>query len=117
MNPLPLAYAVVLLLAGAGEIAARQDPIGRGPTEGDLSGSSSGVLPGPPPPLPPAVVNRAGESGVAVRAVQVTESVDIDGALDDAFYSETRAITKVIQSIPDAGAEPSERTEGLAGFR
>ena len=116
MSPLPLAYAVVLLLAGAGNIAAREDPIGRGPTEGDLSGGG-GVLPGPPPPLPPAVVNRTGEFGVAVSAVRVTESIDIYGALDDAFYSETHAITEVIQSIPDAGAEPSERTEGLAGFR
>lgn len=43
------------------------------------------------------------------------ESIDIDDALDEAFWSETRAITEFIQSIPDAGAEPSERTEAWLG--
>ena len=117
MNLLPIALAGVLLLASGGELAARQDPIGRGPTEGDLPGEAGGgVLPGPPPPQPPAVVNQAGESGVTVRAVRVSESIDIDGVLDEAFYSETRAITEFIQSIPDAGAEPSERTEAWLSF-
>ena len=43
------------------------------------------------------------------------ESIDIDGVLYEAFWSETRAITEFIQSIPDAGAEPSERTEAWLG--
>ena len=74
------------------------------------------TLPGPPAPLAPAVINQAGESGVTVRAVRVTQSMEIDGVLDEAFYRETPAISEFIQSIPDAGAEPTELTEVWLGF-
>ena len=89
---------VLLLVCGAG-LSAQQNT-----GSGDLPTG----IPGPLPPIPPAVINQAGEAGVTVRAVRVTEAMDTDGVLDEAFYQETQAITEFIQSIPDAGAEPTE---------
>ena len=107
MNILSAGLVVVLsLVCGAG-LSAQQNT-----GSGDLP---SGI-PGPLPPIPPAVINQAGEAGVTVRAVRVTEAMDTDGVLDEAFYQETQAITEFIQSIPDAGAEPTELTEVWLGF-
>ena len=97
---------VLLLVCGAG-LSAQQNT-----GSGDLPTG----IPGPLPPIPPAVINQAGEAGVTVRAVRVTEAMDTDGVLDEAFYQETQAITEFIQSIPDAGAEPTELTEVWLGF-
>lgn len=44
------------------------------------------------------------------------DSIGTDDVLDDAARSESRAITEFIQSIPDAGAESSERAEAGLGF-
>ncbi|MDE0081856.1 MAG: hypothetical protein OXT72_04325 [Gammaproteobacteria bacterium] len=46
----------------------------------------------------------------------MTDSIGTDDVLDDAVQSESRAITEFIQSIPDAGAEPSELAEVGLGF-
>ena len=97
---------VLLLVCGAG-LSAQQNT-----GSGDLPTG----IPGPLPPIPPAVINQAGEAGVTVRAVRVTEAMDTEGVLDEAFYQETQAITEFIQSIPDAGAEPTELTEVWLGF-
>ena len=66
---------------------------------------------GPPPPLPPAVINRDDAGNATVRAVRLTEPIDIDGQLFETFYSTIPSITDFIQSLPDEGAAPTERTE------
>ncbi len=107
INILSAGLVAVLLLAGSVGLSAQQNA---GGTE-----LPTGIS-GPPPPVPPAVINQAREAGVTVRAVRVTEVMETDGALDEAFYQETQAITEFIQSIPDAGAEPTELTEVWLGF-
>ena len=66
---------------------------------------------GPPPPIPPEVINRDAVGNVTVRAVRLTEPIDIDGELDEPFYGTIPSITDFVQSLPDEGAAPSERTE------
>ena len=107
INILSAGLVAVLLLVGSVGLSAQQNT---GGTE-----LPTGIS-GPPPPVPPAVINQAREAGVTVRAVRVTEAMETDGALDEAFYQETQAITEFIQSIPDAGAEPTELTEVWLGF-
>jgi hypothetical protein len=71
---------------------------------------------GPPPPVAPAVLSRDTAGNATVRAVRLTGSIRIDGVLDEPFYSEMPSIDDFIQSIPDNGAPPSERTEAWIGF-
>ena len=71
---------------------------------------------GPPPPTGSAVVNWDDEGRATVRATRATEPISIDGVLDEAFYETTASIPNLIQSVPDVGAVPTERTESWIGF-
>ena len=117
INSRSTGLALALCLASWGGLSAQQNPKTVIRAE---AGAASEVLPtqvpGPPPPVAPAVVNQAREGGVTVRAVRVTEPMETDGALDESFYRETQAISEFVQSIPDAGAEPTELTEVWLGF-
>ena len=66
---------------------------------------------GPPPPIPPEVINRDDVGNATVRAVRLAQPINIDGELDEPFYSTIPSITDFIQSLPDEGAAPTERTE------
>lgn len=70
---------------------------------------------GPPPPIAPEVVNWDDEGRATVRAVRVSE-LQIDGRLDEAFYHMTPSIPDLIQTVPDEGAAPTERTEAWIAF-
>ena len=106
----------ILLVCSTGLYGQQNPPGVEIAEEGTMSEPMSVEIPGPTPPVHPAVVNQAGEAGVTVRAVRVKEPMETDGVLDETFYRETEAISEFIQSIPDAGAEPSERTEVWLGF-
>ena len=71
---------------------------------------------GPTPPVAPAVISRDDEGGVTVRAIRVTEPMRIDGELDESFYRTTPSISDFVQSVPDEGAAPTERTEAWIAF-
>ncbi|MGD8281247.1 MAG: DUF5916 domain-containing protein [Gemmatimonadota bacterium] len=71
---------------------------------------------GPPPPADGSLINQAGEAGATLRAVRVDEPLQIDGVIDEPFYRETPAISQFIQSVPNPGAEPTQRTEVWIGF-
>jgi hypothetical protein len=66
---------------------------------------------GPPPPIAPEVVSRDATGNATVRAVRLTEPIDIDGNLDESFYTTLPSITDFVQSLPIAGGVPTERTE------
>jgi len=70
-----------------------------------------GRLFGPPPPVPPAVVNRAPDGGVTARAVRVDEPLSIDGRLDEPVYGRVPAMSDFVQNDPVEGAPASEKTE------
>lgn len=77
-----------------------------------VSTEATGIrIDGPPPPVPPEVINRDESGNATIRAVRLTEPIDIDGELDETFYGTMRSFTDFIQSVPDEGAAPTERTE------
>ena len=82
-----------------------------------VSSESNGVtIEGPPPPPAPDVINRDDEGRVTLRAVRTAEPLRIDGELNEAFYRNTAPISNFIQSLPNEGAAPSERTEAWVAF-
>jgi hypothetical protein len=81
------------------------------------AGEADGVqIAGPPPPVAPDVMSRGDEGGATIRAIRVTEPMRIDGELDEAFYRTTPSISDFVQSVPDEGAAPTERTEAWITF-
>ncbi len=69
------------------------------------------LVDGPPPPVPPEVINRDEQGRVTARAVRVDEPIRIDGELDEAIYAGVAAMSDFIQNDPDEGAPATEKTE------
>jgi hypothetical protein len=59
----------------------------------------------------PAVVTRDADGRIVVRATRITESIVVDGRLDEAAYSTIEAITDFVQQEPNEGAPTTEKTE------
>ena len=82
-----------------------------------VPGSEAGVtILGPPPPVAPAVMTRDESGNATVRAFRVDEPINIDGELSEEVYGRIESITGFIQSLPDEGAAPTERTEAWILF-
>ena len=101
--------------AVAGDPDAREAPAVGSPRP-DAGGAAPGVLDGPPPPTPPAVVSRDAQGGATLRAVRITEAIRLDGRLDEQVYDAVTAITGFIQQVPDEGAAATEKTEAWIMF-
>ncbi len=71
---------------------------------------------GPLPPTAPNVIRRDESGNATVRAVRLTQPIQLDGQLDEPFYEDTPSISDFIQSVPDEGAAATERTEAWIGF-
>ena len=74
------------------------------------------AIDGPPPPIAPATINRDTEGRATVRAVRLTEPLEIDGVLDETMYSTVESFSGFIQQSPDEGAPATERTEAWVFF-
>ena len=82
-----------------------------------VSSEANGIaIEGPPPPTAPDVITRDDEGRATLRAVRTAEPLRIDGELNEAFYRNTAPISNFIQSLPNEGAAPSERTEAWVAF-
>ena len=71
---------------------------------------------GPPPPVAPATINRDAEGRATVRAVRLTEPLEIDGVLNETAYDTVESFSGFIQQVPDEGAPATERTEAWVFF-
>ena len=76
----------------------------------------SGQAGAPPSPVPPEVLSRDEAGRATVRAVRLTEPLDLDGSLDEPVYQEVPAVTGLIQVEPVEGVPASERTEAWILF-
>ena len=101
--------------AVAGDPDARAAPAVGSPRP-DAGGAAPAVLDGPPPPTPPAVVSRDAQGGATLRAVRLTETIRLDGRLDEQVYASVPAITGFIQQVPDEGAAATEKTDAWIMF-
>ena len=69
-----------------------------------------GIIDGPPPPEPPAVIRRDANGRATIRAVRVS-ALAVDGVLDDPVYQETAPASGFIQQEPQEGLPATEQTE------
>ena len=75
------------------------------------NGDRTATIDGPPPPVPPQVISRAGDGRTTVRAVRLPEGLVVDGRLDDPIYSTVPGITDFLQQEPMEGVVATEKTE------
>ena len=96
--------AAATLLLGAALVAA---PVG---AAGQQQGGNS--LDGhPPAPVAPAVITRDADGRATLRAVRITEPLEMDGRLDEAIYDTVSPMSDFIQTDPDQGAPATEKTD------
>jgi hypothetical protein len=99
--------AAVLILVGTGTLLAQ----GSAPIAaiGDSRASAPGIE--PPPPSPPAVMNRDESGRMTLRAVRIERPPAIDGVLGEEIYDQVPAINGFTQQEPEEGRPSSEQTE------
>ena len=68
------------------------------------------VIDGPPPPIPPSVITRDGGQAT-MRAIKLTEPLEVDGRLDESIYDTVEPVSDFLQQLPDEGALSTERTD------
>ena len=66
---------------------------------------------GPPPPVPPEIISRDAAGRATIRAVRLTQPLEIDGNLDEGVYRAVRSASGFIQVEPDEGAPATNQTE------
>ena len=66
---------------------------------------------GPPPPRPPDVIARGADGRVTMRAVRLSEPLDLDGDLGEPLYRRVPSLSGFIQQQPVEGAPATEETE------
>ena len=86
------------------------------PIEDRGTPTTASQIDGPPPPIPPAVMNRDESGRVTVRAIRVDEPIRVDGVLDETLYDTVPPITGLIQGLPDHGEPATEKTEVWIAF-
>ena len=108
---------LVLTLALALPWAAAQAAAAQPPAAAAADGAERPVvIQGPPPPEPPAVFTRDAAGRMTIRAIRLTEPLDIDGTLDEPFYRDVPGLTDFVQVEPIEGAPATEQTEVWLAF-
>ena len=106
--PLVVFFAVGLATP-ATSFAGGQEPSGGGDQVRRNFNMPS--MPDPPAPVAPAVITRSENGRVGLRATRLTAPLRIDGKLDEEAYSTVLSIGDFIQTVPNEGAPPTEKTE------
>ena len=107
----PLALVTVLVGVSSTGVLGAQLSLGAGQRAGGSVAMGVPTIDGPPPPIPPEVITRDAAGRATVRAVRVTEPLDLNGHLDEAIYRQVPPFGGFIQQVPDEGAPATERTE------
>ena len=74
------------------------------------------MIDGPPPPVPPEVINRDAAGRATIRAIRLDQGIQLDGRLDEPVYETVPPITDFVQQSPEAGAPATEETEAWVMF-
>ncbi len=104
--------ALILITAHAPASGAQEPPASQ---PAGTAESAPVIIDGPPPPVPPAVINRDAEGKATLRAVRV-DDLTVDGVLDEPVYQQVPAATGFIMQEPQEGPPATERTEVWALF-
>ena len=96
--------------------AAQQPPDPHGAAPSQPAGTAESrdpaleIIDGPPPPVPPAVINRDAEGRATLRAVRV-DDLTVDGVLDEPVYQQVPPAAGFIMQEPQEGPPATEETE------
>ena len=82
----------------------------RRPGTGFAAGARA-IVGAPPPPVPPATINRDASGRATLRAVRLEEPLRLDGVLDEGVYEITPPFGGFVQQVPLEGAPATERSE------
>jgi TolB-like protein len=85
-------------------------------SSGGLKMVPAGLIDGPPPPAPPAVIARDAVGRVTARAVRLPSPLQIDGQLDEDVYTSVPSMSDFIQAEPQEGEPTTEQTEAWVTF-
>ena len=96
--------------------ASRPDPVDVDMAVSSVTEAEAVSIDGPAPPMPPAVINRDSAGRATVRAQRLRAPLNIDGTLDESFYTEVEAWSDFVQQEPDEGAPATEKTEVWVSF-
>jgi len=66
---------------------------------------------GPPPPVAPDTIRRDDHGQATLRAVRLSQPIELDGRLEEAVYSEVPSAADFIQQFPREGQPATEPTE------
>ncbi len=77
---------------------------------------AGGIIYGPAPPVPPAVMARDEQGQVTMRAVRLDVPLVLDGALNEAVYQTVPSVGGFVQQEPDEGELATEQTEVWVWF-
>jgi hypothetical protein len=86
------------------------------PARAQVAAEGGVAIDDPPPPTGASSITQRGQEGATLRAYRVDEPLDIDGVLDEPFYSRIAPIDAFVQAVPEEDGQPSERTEAWIGF-
>ena len=81
------------------------------PTGTGFAAAGPAIIGAPPPPVPPATINRGASGRATVRAVRLTAPLGVDGVLDEGVYETTPPFGGFVQQTPIQGAPATERTD------
>ncbi len=87
------------------------EPAGGGRSAAGLATGGRAIVGGPPPPVPPATINRDAAGRATLRAVRLEEPLRVDGVLDEGVYETTPPFGEFVQQVPVEGAPSTERTD------
>ena len=108
-NPNSRSLFSLLVLIVALAISPPVSTAGQAGQNGSTGFSSDARL-NPPGPVAPATMARTDNGRVTVRAVRLTEPLNVDGVLDEAVY-QTPPITGFLQIVPLEGQPATEKTD------
>ncbi len=109
-----LVAPVLLGMLLAGQAAAGQPADdGDRPPDGTPPATAHWLpeIDGPPAPIASAVINRDGNGKATMRAIRISEPIDLDGRLDDPVYATIPPVADFIQQYPREGEPATEATE------
>jgi hypothetical protein len=92
-------YVALLVLGVAAPATAQTEP------------APTAAIDGSPAPVPPETITRDERRRATVRAIKLTESLRVDGRLDEEVYTINKPFGGFIQVAPRYGAESTEKTD------
>jgi hypothetical protein len=96
-----------ILLAGVGVFCTAGSAVSQTPA----TAPALPVILGPAAPQAPEVVTRDAAGNATVRATRLAAPIRVDGRLDEAVYTEVKAVSGLVQNIPRPGEPSSEKTD------